>query len=93
MTDNGNHLLDCQIDPTPDAPRLEMDIRAIPGVVGTELLLGMAETVLVGDRNGFRRRQGGVLLAELTVKGQDSLHFKMVGGAKNDAGLGFRRES
>jgi ribose 5-phosphate isomerase len=31
-----------------------MDIRAIPGVVGTGLFLGMADTVLVGDRNDFR---------------------------------------
>ena len=34
---------------------------------------------------------GGVLLAELTVKEADRLHFKMVGGAKNDAGLDFHR--
>jgi ribose 5-phosphate isomerase A len=54
VTDNGNHILDCQIGPIPDAPRLEMDIRAIPGVVGTGLFLGMAETVLVGDRDTFR---------------------------------------
>jgi ribose 5-phosphate isomerase A len=54
VTDNGNHIVDCQIDPIPDAPRLEMDIRAIPGVVGTGLFLGMAETVLVGDRDHFR---------------------------------------
>jgi ribose 5-phosphate isomerase A len=54
VTDNGNHILDCQIDPIPDAPRLERDIRAIPGVVGTGLFLGMADTVLVGDRNDFR---------------------------------------
>ena len=40
--------------PIPDAVRLEMDIRAIPGVVGTGLFLGMADTVLVGDRNDFR---------------------------------------
>ena len=33
---------------------LEMDIRAIPGVVGTGLFLGMADTVLVGDRRDFR---------------------------------------
>src|SRR5262249_7709281 len=62
VTDNGNHILDCQIDPIPDAPRLEMDIRAIPGVVGTGLFLGMAETVLVGDRDTFQlieeRRRG-----------------------------------
>jgi ribose 5-phosphate isomerase A len=54
VTDNGNHILDCQIGPIPDAPRLEMDIRAIPGVVGTGLFLGMADTVLVGDRTDFR---------------------------------------
>jgi ribose 5-phosphate isomerase A len=54
VTDNGNHILDCQIGPISDAPRLESDIRAIPGVVGTGLFLGMADTVLVGDRNDFR---------------------------------------
>jgi ribose 5-phosphate isomerase A len=54
LTDNGNHILDCQIEPIPDAHRLEMDIRAIPGVLGTGLFLGMAETVLVGDRDTFR---------------------------------------
>jgi ribose 5-phosphate isomerase A len=62
VTDNGNHILDCQVEPIPDAPRLEMDLRAIPGVVGTGLFLGMAETVLVGDRDSFRlveeRRRG-----------------------------------
>jgi ribose 5-phosphate isomerase A len=54
VTDNGNHIVDCQIDPIPDPARLERDIRAIPGVVGTGLFLGMADTVLVGDRNDFR---------------------------------------
>jgi ribose 5-phosphate isomerase A len=54
VTDNGNHILDCEIRPIPDARRLEMDIRAIPDVVGTGLFLGMAETVLVGDRRTFR---------------------------------------
>jgi ribose 5-phosphate isomerase A len=54
VTDNGNHILDCQIEPIADAARLELDLRAIPGVVGTGLFLGMAETVLVGDRESFR---------------------------------------
>jgi ribose 5-phosphate isomerase A len=54
ITDNGNHILDCAIEPIADATRLELDIRAIPGVVGTGLFLGMADTVLVGDRNDFR---------------------------------------
>jgi len=34
---------------------------------------------------------GGVLLAELTTKGPDALHFKMIGGASDDPGLEFRR--
>jgi ribose 5-phosphate isomerase A len=62
VTDNGNHILDCQTEPISDALRLEMDIRAIPGVVGTGLFLEMAETVLVGDRDTFQlleeRRRG-----------------------------------
>ena len=62
MTDNGNHILDCEIDPIADARKLEMDLRAIPGVVGTGLFLGMADTVLVGDRESLalieeRRRE------------------------------------
>jgi ribose 5-phosphate isomerase A len=54
VTDNGNHILDCQIDPITDAIQLENDISAIPGVVGTGLFLGMADAVLVGDRKDFR---------------------------------------
>jgi ribose 5-phosphate isomerase A len=54
VTDNGNHILDCHIDPISDATRLELAIRAIPGVVGTGLFLGMADTILVGDQNDFR---------------------------------------
>jgi ribose 5-phosphate isomerase A len=54
VTDNGNHILDCEVGPIADAARLEADIRAIPGVVGTGLFLGMADTVLVGDRSDFR---------------------------------------
>jgi hypothetical protein len=34
---------------------------------------------------------GGVLLAELTPKEPDTLHFKMIGGASDDPGLEFRR--
>ena len=54
VTDNGNHILDCQVDPIRDAARLELDLRALPGVVGTGLFLALADTVLVGDRNDFR---------------------------------------
>jgi ribose 5-phosphate isomerase A len=54
VTDNGNHILDCEIEPISDPVRLEMHIRAIPGVVGTGLFLGMAETVLIGQDDTFR---------------------------------------
>ena len=54
VTDNGNHILDCATAPITDAVRLEGDIRAIPGVVGTGLFLGMAGIVLVGDDRDFQ---------------------------------------
>jgi hypothetical protein len=36
---------------------------------------------------------GGVMLAELTLKDPDALHFKMIGGASDDPGLDFQREA
>jgi len=48
-TDNGNYILDCSVKPIADPIQLELDIRAIPGVVGTGLFLGMADLVLVED--------------------------------------------
>ncbi len=62
VTDNGNHILDCAVAPILDPAAFENHIRAIPGVVGTGLFLGMADTVLVGG-DDFRlvaekRRQG-----------------------------------
>jgi ribose 5-phosphate isomerase A len=54
LTDNGNHILDCEVAAIADALQLEADVRAIPGVVGTGLFLGMADAVLVGDRADFR---------------------------------------
>jgi ribose 5-phosphate isomerase A len=67
VTDNGNHILDCRIEPIADAPRLELAIRALPGVVGTGLFLNMADTVLVGDRTDFH------LINELQ-RGDSPLH-------------------
>ena len=40
--------------PGPIPPTLETDIRLIPGVVGSGLFIGMADTVLVGDDGDFR---------------------------------------
>jgi ribose 5-phosphate isomerase A len=51
VTDNGNHILDCRVGHLANPRELEARLRAIPGVVGTGLFLGMAETVLVGDES------------------------------------------
>jgi ribose 5-phosphate isomerase A len=49
VSDNGNYVLDCKVSALRDPEALEQSIRAIPGVVGTGLFLGMADTVLVQD--------------------------------------------
>jgi ribose 5-phosphate isomerase A len=49
VTDNGNHILDCTVSALQDPRAVEYDIRAIPGVVGTGLFLGMAHSVLIQD--------------------------------------------
>ena len=54
VTDNGNHILDCETGPIPDPARLEAAVLQIPGVVGTGLFLGTADTVLVGNDRDFR---------------------------------------
>jgi tetratricopeptide (TPR) repeat protein len=48
---------------------------------------------LEGNVLAMEPDSGGVLLAELTLKDPDTLHFKMIGGASNDPGLEFRRET
>jgi len=47
VTDNGNYILDCGTGAIANAAELEAKIVAIPGVVGTGLFLGLADTVLV----------------------------------------------
>jgi ribose 5-phosphate isomerase A len=63
VSDNGNHILDCKVGAITDAAALEQSLRAIPGVVGTGLFLGMADVVLIGD-DDFN------LLAEKTRQGE-----------------------
>jgi ribose 5-phosphate isomerase A len=47
VTDNGNYILDCRVSPLDRPEELEQEVCAIPGVVGTGLFLGMADTVLI----------------------------------------------
>jgi ribose 5-phosphate isomerase A len=51
-TDNGNYILDCMVTaPITDPAATELQIQAIPGVVGTGFFLKMASLVLVGDQD------------------------------------------
>ncbi len=60
LTDNGNHILNCGVSPINNPGEAEQAIRAIPGVVGTGLFVGMANTVLIQDGNTVERRQRGI---------------------------------
>ncbi len=58
VTDNGNLILDAKVGPLRDPAATERELLAIPGVVGTGLFLGMADTVLIQhpDRVEVRQR-------------------------------------
>jgi ribose 5-phosphate isomerase A len=58
LTDNGNYILDCRIGPLDRPVELEQALRAVPGIVGTGLFLGMADVVLIerGDEVEVRER-------------------------------------
>jgi ribose 5-phosphate isomerase A len=59
VTDNGNLILDCGVKAIVNPARLDRELREIPGVVGTGLFLGMADTVLIAEKSGkitVRRR-------------------------------------
>lgn len=51
VTDNGHSILDCAVGPIDQPAELERAIVAIPGVLGTGLFVGMADTVIVQRGN------------------------------------------
>jgi ribose 5-phosphate isomerase A len=59
VTDNGNQILDCSITPLSDPAAFERAILEIPGVVGTGLFIGMADTVLIQDGDAVHVQQRG----------------------------------
>ncbi len=61
VSDNGNYILDCRFPAIDDPTKLESEIRAIPGVIGTGLFVGMAERVLVQQQGTVRvlQKKGG----------------------------------
>jgi ribose 5-phosphate isomerase A len=54
VSDNGNWILDCRLQPQPDPAALERGLRAIPGVVDTGLFLGTAAVVLAEEDGKIR---------------------------------------
>jgi ribose 5-phosphate isomerase A len=58
VTDNGNVILDCRVAVgIHDPAGLDEKIRALPGVVGTGLFLGMADVVLIEAGDTVEERQ------------------------------------
>ena len=51
VSDNGSPILDCRIPVLTEPLQTENALRAIPGVIGTGLFLGMADSVLVARGN------------------------------------------
>ncbi|MGD0073276.1 MAG: ribose-5-phosphate isomerase RpiA [Candidatus Binataceae bacterium] len=52
VSDNGNLILDCAIKPIASPARLDRELRAIPGLVGTGIFAAIADRVLVAAAAG-----------------------------------------
>lgn len=52
LSDNGNAVVDCAVGVIDGPARLERELLAIPGVVGTGLFIGIAGVVLVANSDG-----------------------------------------
>lgn len=57
VSDNGNNILDCKIQPIANPAKFEQDIRNIPGVVDTGLFLGMADVVYIQDGDNVQVKE------------------------------------
>ena len=59
VTDNGNHILDCDFGPIEDAKALEKRIKLLPGVIDCGLFIGIADSLVIGfdDRVEVRERR------------------------------------
>ena len=58
VTDNGNNILDCKVAPLKNPQEMELALRAIPGVVGTGLFIGMAHRVFIQQGERVEERAG-----------------------------------
>lgn len=58
VTDNGNHILDCDFGPIEDPAGLDKAIKLLPGVIDCGLFIGIADNLVIGfdDRVEIRVR-------------------------------------
>jgi ribose 5-phosphate isomerase A len=54
VTDNGNHVFDCEFGTVSEPTRLAAELAAVPGVVEHGLFVGLADEVHVGGPEGVR---------------------------------------
>ena len=52
ITDNGNYILDCHFSTIQEPDELNRKLNMIPGVVENGLFIKMADTVVIGHKNG-----------------------------------------
>ena len=53
VTDNGNHIYDCRFpDGIAEAPELDTNVLAIPGVVESGLFIDLAHVLVIGEEDG-----------------------------------------
>jgi ribose 5-phosphate isomerase A len=52
LTDNGNYILDCHFGTIDTPEELSIKLNLIPGVVENGLFVNMAQTMIVGSKNG-----------------------------------------
>lgn len=54
ITDSGNYILDCRFTEILNPKTLEIEVNNIPGVIENGLFLGIAETIIVGGKDGVK---------------------------------------
>lgn len=60
-TDNGGHILDCEIGPVTNPRRLASAIKSVPGVVEHGMFLGLAAEIILVDDSGIISRERAVV--------------------------------
>ncbi len=57
VTDNGNFIIDADFGPLSHPRKIDVELKAIPGVLETGLFLGYADTAYIGTSESVRKLQ------------------------------------